>query len=504
MIGGGASGLAAACAAARAGADVVILEQNARVGRKILTTGNGRCNLSNEDMSEDHYHGKDPGFVREALDFSGVSETLAWFGEMGLVCAAEEGRVYPFGGQASAVLDVLRLEAGRLGVRILTGQAVKRLEKAGDGFRIYPRQGETLSASRAIVAAGGLASPFSAPDGGASGLDLMKRLGHRVRGPFPALVQIRSESPYMKALKGVRADARIVLEAGGGIYERAGELQFTGNGVSGVPAMDLSGFLYDDFGCPRKDAEAYIDFVPDTEFRDLAVFLSERKARLAGAERAGSPAVDTARDNPPAADIELKNRQAAGLGRVNQPAGAERAGIQAVDAGRNNPPAAGMELKNRQAAGLGRVNQPAGAERAGIQAVDAGRNNPPAADMERYMTGFLHKALGVVLVKAAGIDLRAPAAGIGEKRILILAGTIKNFRFPVSGTNGFRDAQVMGGGLLTEEFDPATMESRLVRGLYACGEILDIYGDCGGYNLQWAWSSGRLAGARAAESLRVG
>ena len=465
MIGGGASGLAAACAAARAGADVVILEQNARVGRKILTTGNGRCNLSNEDMSEDHYHGKDPGFVREALDFSGVSETLAWFGEMGLVCAAEEGRVYPFGGQASAVLDVLRLEAGRLGVRILTGQAVKRLEKAGDGFRIYPRQGETLSASRAIVAAGGLASPFSAPDGGASGLDLMKRLGHRVRGPFPALVQIRSESPYMKALKGVRADARIVLEAGGGIYERAGELQFTGNGVSGVPAMDLSGFLYDDFGCPRKDAEAYIDFVPDTEFRDLAVFLSERKARLAGAERAGSPAVDTARDNPPAADIELKNRQAAGLGRVNQPAGAERAGIQAVD---------------------------------------AGRNNPPAADMERYMTGFLHKALGVVLVKAAGIDLRAPAAGIGEKRILILAGTIKNFRFPVSGTNGFRDAQVMGGGLLTEEFDPATMESRLVRGLYACGEILDIYGDCGGYNLQWAWSSGRLAGARAAESLRVG
>ena len=177
--------------------------------------------------------------------------------------------------------------------------------------------------------------------------------------------------------------------------------------MSGIPAMDLSGFVYDDGGRVFKDAALYIDFAPDMEIRELAIFLSERKRKLA------------------------------------------------------------------------------------------------SADMERYMTGFLHKALGGVLVKAAGINIHLPAESLGEKSVLLLAGTIKNFRVPISGTNGFREAQVMGGGALTDEFNPATMESRIVPGVYACGEVLDVYGDCGGYNLQWAWSSGHLAGVCAGDAAGV-
>jgi len=372
------------------------------VGRKILATGNGRCNLSNVEISENNYHGKNPGFVKEALDFFGVQRTLAWFREIGLVCKTEEGRVYPACGQAAAVLDVLRNEAARLGVRVMTGQAVKKIEKSGDGFKIYCKQNEALTAGRVIVSAGGLASPFSAPDGSVSGLDLMKRLGHRVREPFPALAGIKSGSPYMKALKGVRVDGRIGLEAGGRHEERVGEIQFTGEGVSGIPAMDLSGLLYDGDGKIYRDAAIGIDFAPEMELRELAEYLSERKQRL-------------------------------------------------------------HDL-----------------------------------DMERFLIGFVHKAAGAALVKAAGFDLRMPVGHLSEKTLLNFAGMIKNFTLPVSGTNGFREAQVMGGGLLTEEFAPESMESRLVPGLYACGEILDIFGDCGGYNLQWAWSSGQLAGSRAA------
>ena len=353
------------------------------------------------DMSETNFHGKNPGFVKEALDFFGVSRTLEWFGELGLVCKEEDGRIYPACGQASAVLDVLRLGAARRGVRVLTGQAVKTIDKIGECFQIYCERGEALAARKVIISTGGLASPFSSREAG-GGPEIMKRFGHHVREPFPALVQIKSESPFMKALKGVRADGRIALEAGGLRAERTGEIQFTGFGVSGIPAMDLSGFLYDGSGKLRKNAALCVDFAPAVEIRELAVFLSERKKRLA------------------------------------------------------------------------------------------------APDMEIYMTGLFHKALGAALVKAAGIGIRLPAESLAEESIMQLAGTIKNFRIPVSGTKGFRDAQVMGGGLDTDEFDPAAMESRIVPGLYACGEILDIYGDCGGYNLQWAWSSGHLAGFSAA------
>ena len=369
ILGGGASGLMAALSAAQDEQNTVtVLERQSRVGRKLLATGNGRCNLTNLDLSPEHYHGQDAGFARAALSRFDGNTTLDFFHALGLLTAAEpSGRVYPLSDQANSVVDVLRFAAAQ----------------AGDGSAYF---GDKL-----IVACGGCAG--KALGGTMSGYELLSQLGHSRTALHPSLTQIRTDPAPIRGLKGVRADCRMRLRADGRtIQEDAGETQFTETGVSGPVAFALSRAAGQ-----AQGAELLLDFLRDYPAPQVRGLLQARRAAF--------------------------------------------------------PVLAGEEL----------------------------------------LSGMLHPRLGKTLCHARGLGAQ-PLASVSDAALDALVNAIKYFSLPVTGVSGFESAQVTAGGVRTAEFRADTLESRLAPGVFACGEVLDIDGDCGGYNLQWAWSSGYVAG----------
>ena len=396
IVGGGASGLMAALTAAPA-SPVLLLERQSRVGRKLMASGNGRCNLSNLYAGPERYHGADPAFCAAALNRFGVDDTLAFFAGLGLVsCSEPDGRVYPFSDTANSVVDVLRLAAGEKGVDIRTGCEVTEVRRTGEGFVLRSGDAE-YTGDRLIVACGGAAG--ARLGGGVSGYRLLESLGHR-RGPIlPALTQIKTDSRFTRPLKGVRAKAALTLVRGEReLGHSDGEVQFTDFGVSGPAAFDLSRAAATEKG----DLTLALDLLPALSRQELQARLGERKAAF------------------------------------------------------------------------------------------------PQLSAEHLLTGALHNRLALVLLKQAGLVLSSPLSALTEKQLTAVCGLVKDWRLPVLGVLGFDAAQVTAGGVLTRDFHPETLESRITPGLYACGEVLDIDGDCGGFNLQWAWSSGHIAGAAAA------
>ena len=393
VIGGGASGiLAALTAAENPNNRVLLLERQQRIGRKLLATGNGRCNLTNAAAAPENYHGEDPDFVRPALSAFGPEDALRYFHRLGLLTAEEYGgRVYPLSNSANSVLDVLRLALDRAGVEQRCAAPVKSLRREKRGFAVEI-EGETLQGDAVILACGGAAG---AKLGGVmDGYQLAKSLGHKRTGLYPALVQLVTEPEYPRALKGVRAESALTLKRRGfALAESRGELQFTDNGVSGPAVFDLS------------------------------------RAAATGGE-----------------GLTLHIRL--------------------------------LPLEEAEILSLLRERQ-------------AGYPELPASEI---LTGMLHNRLGRMLVKYAGLSPNTPLRELTKADLDALARACVDFCLPVKGTEGFDHAQVTAGGLRTADFDPRTLESRLVPGLFACGELLDVDGDCGGYNLQWAWASGRLAG----------
>lgn len=395
IIGGGAAGLMAAVTAAQSGARVTLFERQARVGRKLLATGNGRCNLTNLNAGPSHYHGEDPDFVRPALAALDVSGTLALFRDMGLLTAPadEAGRVYPLSDSANSVLDVLRFALVRENVELYAGAPVTAVRRQKNGFLVETEEGR-FPADRVIIACGGCAG--SKLGGVSDGYALLQALGHSRTALHPALTQITSDSPYPKSLKGVRAGAVITLERDGNVIGQSrGEVQFTEKGISGIAVFELSRLVSVGGKC-----RAVLDFLPNVSLEELNI---------------------------------LFRRQA----------------------------------ENRR-----------------------------TLSGEELLTGVLHNKLGRTLCRAAGIAGKLCGELTGDE-IEHVAGLCKRFALHVTGTGGFDSAQVTAGGIRTSEFDPNTLESCVVPGLFACGEVLDIDGDCGGYNLQWAWSSGHLAGRSA-------
>ena len=397
IIGGGASGMAAALSALENGGNrVTLMERQARLGRKLLTTGNGRCNLTNRNAAPVHYHGEEPDFCRYALETFPAEETLAWFAAMGLETVTEpDGRVYPRSNMANSVLDVLRcaLTAHRR-FTLLAGDPVTAVKQKNGTFTVTLESGAKHTAQALILAAGGAAG--SKAGGVMDGYRLAKELGHHRTALYPALVQIKTDPAYPRALKGVKAEAAITLERGGTVLaQEQGELLFTEYGVSGPAIFQLSRAATGGDGLTLA-----LDLWPERSEGEIRTWLARRCA-------------------------------------------AERA---------------------------------------------------EALPCEQVFVGALHNRLGQMLVKYAGVERTADCRACGETELTRLAQACKRFSLPVTGVCGFDQAQVTAGGLRTGEFDPQTMESRLVPGLYACGEVLDIDGDCGGFNLQWAWSSGRLAG----------
>lgn len=393
IIGGGASGLMAALTAAEAGHNATVLERQSRVGRKLLSTGNGRCNLSNRHISIENYHGTEPDFSGFAIGAFGFKDTMSYFRKLGLITVSEpDGRAYPFSDQAGSVVDVLRLTADGLGVDILTNADVTSVRRENGGFDISFGD-KAVSAQKLIVCCGGLAGRKLG--GTASGYELLESLGHSRTKLRPALVQITTDTAFVRSLKGVRAQAEIKLKKSGfPVAHSCGEVQFTDFGLSGPSVFEIS--------------------------RDASVF----------------------------------------------PGGL----------------AVSLDLLP-------------GIERRALEALIAARcGNLPALTAENLLTGTLHNRLGRTVIRYAGLSLSLPLTKLDKTMVERVAAAVKSFSLEVTGTLDFDSAQVTAGGIRTSEFKPETLESRIVPGLYAAGEVLDIDGDCGGYNLQWAWSSGRLAG----------
>ena len=393
VIGGGAAGMMAALTAAeKPRCRVHLLERQSRPARKLLATGNGRCNLTNLDQDERHYHAGDPAalFALRAFD---AHAALAFFSRLGLVTVAEDtGRVYPFSDSANSVADVLRFALAAAGVDVQCAQEVTAIRRVKSGFTVVTADAER-HADRVIIACGGPAG--SKLGGTKSGLDLLRSLGHSVTALTPSLVQLKTDTTWVRSLKGVRAEADLALISGGELAAASGgEVQFTDYGVSGPAVFDLSREAARRAG----RSELVLDLMPLLELPALEALLFERARRF------------------------------------------------------------------------------------------------PALTGEDFLTGVLHNRLGRTMVRYAGLPFEAPLSSLGDADIRAVAAAVKDFRLPVTGTMGFDGAQVTCGGADLSQFDPETLESRLAPGLYACGEVLDVDGDCGGYNLQWAWSSGRLAG----------
>lgn len=394
IIGGGASGLACAISAARkarntdSACEITVFEAKDRVGKKILATGNGRCNMLNTDKTPFYF--SVGNFHLYALAKFNCESNIKFFRSMGLyVRSDEEGRVYPLSNQATSVLDALRLECERLGVKILTGYDVNSIVKNDKGFVIN----NELHFDKVVLACGGMASVKNF-----NGYELLSQLGHSITKVSPSLTKLNvCDTKYVKQLHGMRHKVRLTLTVDGKyITEETGELLFAKYGLSGIAVMQLSAFITR----LNKNEKAVItaDFVPTFSFNGLAEALNE-----------------------------IVNHD-----------------------------------KNMKT--------------------------------ENLLSGFMPKKLGEAVVRSVNIDINSKVGSLSEKNVRDIAKKAKKFSFAIESVRPFEDAQVTAGGADTKYFSPKTMESLVHKGLYAVGEVLDVDGLCGGYNLMWAWSSGRLCG----------
>lgn len=395
ILGGGASGMAAALAAAENPENqVILMERQSRVGKKLSATGNGRCNLTNLHVSPAHYHGQQPEFAQYALSVFDAQAALEWFSGLGLLTVAEDsGKVYPYSDQANSVVDVLRFALEQENITVKLGFDAEKVRKTPTGFRVESRE-EGIDCDRLVIACGGLAG--TKLGGTMSGYKFLRSLGHHCTKLRPTLVQIKTAWSGVTGLKGVRCNCHAAIYCGDRLHsQNTGELQFTEYGISGPVIFEISRDV-----CQEKgEWVARLDFLPEMAGEALMAELLRRKStRL------------------------------------------------------------------------------------------------PASEL---LTGILHNRLGRVLSQAAGICAGQMVSQLPEEALEQVVQAVKNFEIRLTEPLGMDSAQVTAGGILTEEFDEKTMESRRIPGLYACGEVLDIDGDCGGYNLQWAWSSGRLAGLHA-------
>ena len=404
VIGGGASGLAAAIELLHTvkNADdvsVTVLEKLTRVGKKILVTGNGRCNMLNMNADKEGYRG-DTAFAGYALKKFNPESNLEFFRKLGLYTREEEeGRVYPLSNQASSVLDALRFECERLKVNFVTDYRAVHIKKYETAFQNKIIVNNKDRFDVVIIACGGKAAKVQGTDG--DSYDLLKMAGHSITPIAPALVSLNCED-FTKALKGIRSVCKVLLYIDGECaYENSGEIQFTDYGLSGIPIMQLSRFVS---MSESEDIYINLDLCSDFTADQLKKYIKER------------------------------------------------------------------------------------------------RNLSPGI-CENLLSGIINKQICITLLKECGIAVNGRINELTDDDIANLSGILKCWKIKVKNSRSFDYAQVTAGGADCSQFDPKTMESKLMRNLYCCGEAMNVDGDCGGYNLQWAWSSGRLAGRSIAERI---
>ncbi len=408
VIGAGASGMTAAIAAARTKEQtrehwqIYLLDHKDLPGKKILSTGNGRCNLSNEHIDIACFHSRHPEVARQVLDRFSFRETLDFFSSLGLLTKSRGGYIYPRTDQAAAVRSLLEMELKRWKIPVHTGVHVEEIQRNGDHFQITGL-GKRFFADRVILAAGGRAAPILGSDG--TGYRLAKSLGHTLVPVVPALVPLKVRSHPLVKAAGVRTEAAVTAVCSGKETAKdRGELQITAYGISGIPVFQISRHIAQALE-KKEPAEVRVDLAPWAGGSDLRAFF---KVRAAGRDQLSSG---------------------------------------------------------------------------------------------EFLTGVFHQKLIPRILELAGIRMNTQVKDLSAEILGRLARVCKNVRLTIEDTTGFDNAQVSAGGIPLSEIDGRTMESRRSKGLYLAGEILDVDGICGGYNLQWAWASGYLAGTAAVKSL---
>ena len=387
VIGGGAAGMMAAIAAARAGADAAILEHTDKIGKKLLATGNGRCNLTNLRQKPEYYRSGAPDEAWKVVSAFPPEAAIPFFEELGLLTRDREGYVYPYSNQAGSLLRVLKAELFRLQIPVYYRTQIQTIRKESGRF-VCETENRSYEAEKIVLATGSKAAPKTGSDG--SGYVLAEELGHTVTELQPALVQLIAEEGCFQRLAGIRADASVKLYLDGRLTaEDSGEVQLTEYGISGIPVFQVSRYAAEGLAAGRK-VKAELDFCP---------------------------ALD---------EIRLKEW-----------------------------------IEKRLSLGI---------------------------RMREILCGLLNE-------KLADFFAESIESGLPIQQM-------KQFPVTIKGTKGFEQCQVCMGGVPLTEIDTESMQSRVVRGLYLAGELLDVDGCCGGYNLQWAWSSGYLAGRSAAVSAK--
>lgn len=404
VIGGGAAGMMAAVSAAREQASVLILEHMNCCGKKILSTGNGRCNYTNKMQGIEHYRGDDPAFVLPALEQFGYEQTIAFFRSIGIEPKEKNGYVYPRSMQASSVRDAFFLELKRHHVKIEVNVGIRSISPKGNCYEISTKNG-VFRGKTCILATGGKSAKSTGSDG--SGFLYLSPLSHEVNDLTPALIGLKAAEPFAGRLAGIRTEAEVTLfvESRETARDR-GELQLTDYGISGIPVFQVSRFATKAL---KKGlaVRAEVNFFPEYSKEEVINLLTERFQSFSD-RRVGEALI-----------------------------------------------------------------------------------------------GLLNQKLAEVLLDYANIPFEKKAGSCSKKELLRLNSYLTACTYEITGSRKFEQSQVTAGGVVTKEIHAHTMESRLHPGLYFAGEVMDVDGMCGGYNLQWAWSSGYLAGRSAAERCRT-
>ncbi|MDF2698696.1 MAG: aminoacetone oxidase family FAD-binding enzyme [Haloplasmataceae bacterium] len=403
VIGGGASGLLAAIIAKDHGADVAIVEGGNRVARKILTTGNGRCNFTNNNINPpyDTFHSSNEGFYTKVLDQLTVEDTINLFYTFGLqLVELERGKMYPQSLQASSVIDILRLNIDERKIPVYLDSKVIDLKKQKQNTFLIETNNENnklFSANKVLVSCGGAAAPETGSD--ASIQEILKKLGHKIIKPIPSIVQLKLDYAHLKAISGVRFDALAKVYVNGKMArEDFNEVLFTDYGISGPAILQIS--RHASVGVEKKqDVKIILDIFPEKTFEEVYEFYVSHFSIFS------------------------------------------------------------------------------------------------YRSVFNALTSIIHKKLLPVLLKDCGIDdIHKTCDMLKNSEIKNFCKLLKQWEFKCIDTNGLKFAQTTIGGVDTLDVEDYSLESRLVKNLFFSGEVLDVDGDCGGFNLQWAWSSGYVAG----------
>ena len=399
VVGGGAAGMMAAIVAANNGGEVILLERNDRVGKKLLATGNGRCNYTNINLNIDNYHGENHKFAEYALNTFDVEQTLEYFEKLGITPAIEEnGKAYPLSFQSSSMLDILRYEIEEKNIELVTEAYVVDIKK-GEKFVLKLKDGKIFEADAVILATGGMAMPVSGSDG--NGYSLAKSFGHKLIPIHPGIVQLNLEGNFFKQIDGVKVVGIAGLYSKNKlVLEDSGDILFTKYGISGPPILQVSRTALE-YLKDGKDIELRISIIHTKTGEELKTYLYERF------------------------------------------------------------------------------------------------ENNSKKTIQESLVGLINKRLIIPILRELNIDKDKTVNSLSEDEVDKISQILTNWSFKITGSQSWGQAQVTAGGISTNEINNNTMESKLVKGLYLIGELIDIDGDCGGYNLQWAWSSAYVAGKDA-------